>query len=75
MVEKLGAEILGAEEPVQKVYSIREAAGILGVSRNYVYLLIHMKRIKARKIGAQYTISQAEIDRYRDGHDKPEINR
>jgi len=53
-----------------KVYSIREAAGILGFSRNYVYLLIQMKRIRARKIGAQYTISQAEIERYRDGHDK-----
>jgi len=74
MVEKTGVEILGVEEPV-KVHSIKEAADMLGVSRTWMYYLIHTRRIKARKIGAQYTISQAEIDRYRDGHDKPEINK
>lgn len=49
-----------------KLYSIQEAAELLGVSRSYVYLLKDMGKIKATKIGAQYVIAQEEIDRYRD---------
>jgi len=55
------------EQTVMKIYSIKEAAVELSVSPSYVYYLIATKRIKAKKIGAQYTLSQAEIDRYRDG--------
>lgn len=53
-----------------KVYSIKQAAKELGISKSYVYYLIALKRLKARKIGAQYTLSQAEIDRYLDGHNE-----
>ena len=66
MVEDTRAKTTGAEDPV-KVYSIRETAKELGLSRAYVYYLIQTKRLKARKIGAQYTVSQAEIDRYQNG--------
>lgn len=55
-----------------KVYSIKEAAKEMGVSKSWVYYLIQTKRIRARKIGAQYTLSQVEIDRYRDGNGKNE---
>lgn len=67
MVEAKRGYTIGTEEPV-KVYSIREAATELGVSRSWVYYLIQTRRIKARKIGAQYTITQGEIARYRDGN-------
>lgn len=56
------------EAMIVKVYSIKEAAQELGISKSYVYYLIAIKRLRARKIGAQYTLSQAEIDRYSDGH-------
>lgn len=49
-----------------KVYSLKEAALLLGVSRAYVYHLKDMGRIKAEKIGAQWVISQEEIERYKD---------
>jgi len=51
-----------------KLYSIREAAELLGISRAYVYNLKDMGRIKVEKIGAQYVISQEEIDRYKNNH-------
>jgi len=55
------------EQTIMKIYSIKEAAAELSVSPSYVYYLIATKQLKAKKIGAQYTLSQAEIDRYRDG--------
>jgi excisionase family DNA binding protein len=67
MVEKVAGETIDSGYPV-KVYSIKEAAKELGISRTWMYYLIQTKRIKSRKIGAQYTVSQAEIDRYRDGN-------
>lgn len=51
-----------------KVYSMKEAAEELGVSRPYVYYLRDTGQIKAEKIGAQWTISQEEIDRYKNSH-------
>jgi len=47
-----------------KVYSIKEAAKLLGISRSGVHWLKDTGKIKAEKIGSQYVISQEEIDRY-----------
>lgn len=51
-------------ENTLKVYSIREAAIELGVSRTYVYYLRDTGQIKVEQIGAQYVITQDEINRY-----------
>jgi len=56
-----------SNEKVMRIYSIKQAAAELKVSKSYVYYLVATKRLRARKIGAQYTLSQVEIDRYRDG--------
>jgi len=64
--------IIMVEQIQMRVYSIKEAAKELGCSRSYVYFLIATKKLRARKIGAQYTLSQAEIERFQDGHDKNE---
>lgn len=47
-------------------YSIKEAAEILGISRSGVHWLKDTGKIKVKKIGNQYVISQKEIDRYRN---------
>lgn len=54
-----------------KVYSIKEAAEILGMSRSGVHWLKDTGKIKVEKIGEQYVISQEELDRYKDSHNKP----
>jgi excisionase family DNA binding protein len=50
------------------LYSIKEAAELLGISRAYVYYLKNIGKIKAKKIGSQYVVGQKEIDRYKDEH-------
>jgi len=49
-----------------KLYSMKEAAQELGISRAYMYYLKDMGRVKAEKIGAQWVITEAEIKRYRE---------
>ena len=49
-----------------KEYSIKEAAKILGITRSGVHWLKDTGKIKARKIGSYYVISQEEIDRYKN---------
>jgi len=53
-----------------KYYSIKEAAEELNVSRSYVYWLKDTGRINAEKIGAQWVISQEEIDRYKNSKEE-----
>lgn len=50
------------------LYSVREAAELLGFTRSYAYYLIAVGKIKATRIGWQYVISQEEINRYKDSH-------
>jgi len=59
-------EVKGMEN---KLYSIKEAAELLGISRAYIYLLKDMGKIKVEKIGSQYVISQEEIDHYKQERD------
>ena len=47
-----------------EVYSIKEAAKLLGITRAYVYILRDMGKIKVKKIGSQYVITKKEIERY-----------
>lgn len=48
----------------QKLYSVKQAAELLGVSASYAYLLIRLGELHAEKIGAQYVISAEEVERY-----------
>jgi len=49
-----------------KLYSVREAAKQIGITRSYAYLLIQMRRLKAQRIGAQFVISDKEIERFKE---------
>jgi len=51
-----------------KIYSIKEAAQKLGITPSEVYRLKDMGRIRVEKIGAQYTISEKEIERFKKAH-------
>ena len=53
-----------------KVYSIKEAAEILGITRSGVHWLKDTGKIEARKIGSYYVISQEEIDRYKNSKEE-----
>lgn len=45
------------------LYSIREAAELLGISPNKLYNLIHAGQIKCIKLGSM-KVSKTEIDRF-----------
>lgn len=51
-----------------KVYSMREAAEELGISRAQIYYLKNTRQLQAKRIGAQFVITQEEIDRYKNNH-------
>lgn len=53
-----------------KLYSIKEAADILGMTRSGVHWLKDTGKIKAEKIGEQWVISEEELERYRSNHPK-----
>ena len=55
-----------------KYYSIKEAAKELGLSAAWVYRLKDLNRINAERIGAQWVITQEEIERYKTNHNKEE---
>jgi excisionase family DNA binding protein len=48
---------------MKKFYSVSEIANIFGVSRQYIWMQIQLKKIKAKKIVGRYVISQTEFDR------------
>ena len=48
-----------------KIYSVKDTAELLGVTPSYIYYLIATKKLKADRIGWAYTISQEEIERYK----------
>lgn len=49
---------------MERLYSIKEAAEALGITRSGVHWLKDTGKLKAEKIGEQYVITQSEIDRY-----------
>lgn len=44
--------------------SIKQAADKLGKSRQYVWLLIKMGLLRARKVGGRYVVTQSQLDKY-----------
>ena len=58
----------------EKVYSIKEATQILGMTRSGVHWLKDTGKIKAEKVGEQYVISQEEINRYLKSKGKSPIS-
>lgn len=49
-------------------YTIKEAAIQLGICAAWLYLLKDLGRIKAERIGAQWVITQEELEGYKDNH-------
>ncbi|MCA1666298.1 MAG: helix-turn-helix domain-containing protein [Thermomicrobia bacterium] len=50
------------------VYSVTEAAMTLGLDRSTILRQIKRGALHARKVGKQWTVSAAEIERYRYVH-------
>jgi excisionase family DNA binding protein len=44
--------------------SIKQAADKLDKSRQYVWLLIKMGLLRARKVGGRYVVTQSQLDKY-----------
>ena len=47
-----------------KMLSVQEFALLAGISRQYTWQLIKMRRIKSRKIGKYFVIPEMEIIKY-----------
>jgi excisionase family DNA binding protein len=47
-----------------KSYSISEIAELLNKSRQWIWALIQMKKIKAVKIGNQYVITDEQLNKF-----------
>lgn len=52
--------------------SIKQAADKLGKSRQYVWLLIKMGLLRARKVGGRYVVTQSQLDKYISTKDNTE---
>lgn len=52
-------------EMATKYYSMAEVAAMLGISRPYVHYLKDTRKIKAVRIGAQWAISEKEVERFK----------
>jgi len=50
-----------------KLYSPRQAALELHVSRAYVYHLIGLRKLKVQKLDTHYYVPESEVRRYKEG--------
>ena len=48
-----------------KTYTVTQAAAVLGVTRGLVLRWIHAKRIRAARVGSQWTIRPTDLERFR----------
>lgn len=56
----------GAGAPERLVYSVEEAADILGIGRTFMFQLVTTGQIDSFKIGSRRKIHRDAIDRYLD---------
>ena len=56
-------------EMATKYYSMAEVAVMLGISRAYLYYLKDTRKLKVQKIGAQFVVSEREVERLRQERD------
>lgn len=57
------------EAPLRLLYSVAEAAKILGVSRATTFREIRAKRLKPRRIGRRTMLAAEELRRYAEAAD------
>jgi len=72
--EKIGLKMVETRRDMNKYYSMKEAAGVLGVTRSAMYYLKLAGKIKVKKIGAQMVVTSQELKRVKaerqgDGHE------
>jgi len=48
----------------KEMYKIKEVARILDISERTVYRLMELQKIRAVKVGGQWRIPRAEIEKY-----------
>lgn len=51
------------------VYTIAEAAEALGIARHGIEVLIHSRKLKAKRMGAHYRIRLVDLAKYVDSLD------
>jgi putative molybdopterin biosynthesis protein len=49
-----------------RLLTIQETAGVLGVSNLTVYRLIKRGRLRALRVGRDFRLRPSDVDRYRD---------
>jgi len=54
-----------------ELLSLQEAGKLIGLSRQYIWMLIQMNRLPAIKIGKQYIVTRADIDEYQIKRQRP----
>jgi excisionase family DNA binding protein len=54
-----------------RMYKVKEAAEILGVTQDQMRHLCRTKKIRSRNTGAMYLIAPAALAEYIDGADEP----
>lgn len=59
---------IGDTPPASGVYSVKQAAKQLGVSKETVYGLCASGELDCTKIGRRITITQQHLDAYRQSH-------
>lgn len=59
-----GSNKLNKKGKKMKLLSIKQAADKLGKSRQYVWTLIKMGKILARKVGGRYVVTNVQLEKY-----------
>ena len=52
-------------EMATKYYSMAEVAVMLGISRSYLHQLKNARRLKVKRVGFQFEVSEREVERLR----------
>ena len=52
---------------LEKLYTVQEVADYLGLSRKTIYRYLKAGKLKAKKVGAEYRITQSQLDELLNG--------
>ena len=52
---------------MEKLYTVQEVADYLGLSRKTIYRYLKAGKLKAKKVGAEYRITQSQLDELLNG--------
>ncbi len=55
---------------LEKLYTVQEVADYLGLSRKTIYRYLKAGKLKAKKVGAEYRITQSQLDELLNGKEQ-----